>query len=102
MSNSLRPRSCAIPLLMYHKVGATCSSKQDRFLNVSARSFERQIRVLARFGYTGITFEQACRGLYEGAALPKRPVCVTFDDGYACVAEHAASALAKLGWTATV
>src|SRR5262249_13287284 len=78
------------------------NSKQDRFLNVSARSFERQLRVLARLGYTGVTFEQACRGLFDGATLPRRPICVTFDDGYVCVAESAAPVLRKLDWVATV
>ncbi len=94
------PRS--VPLLMYHKVGAPYADKRDRFLNVSQRSFERQMRLLRRVGYTGVTFEDAILGLYHGKALPPRPVCVTFDDGYLCVEQHAAQVLEKLGWVATV
>src|SRR5262249_37778398 len=102
MLKSTRQHANAIPLLMYHKVGAACQSRSDWFLNVSTRSFERQLRLLARFDYTGITFEDACRGLYKGAALPRRPICVTFDDGYVCVAEYAARVLKQLGWAATI
>ena len=83
---------------MYHKVGA----EPDRFLNVSARSFARQMRLLERLGFRGITFDQAARGLFEGEPIPPKPVCVTFDDGYANVAESALPVLRERGWPATV
>jgi peptidoglycan/xylan/chitin deacetylase (PgdA/CDA1 family) len=87
---------------MYHKVGAPVRSKADRFLNVSAKGFERQMRLLHRWGYTAITFAEAAEGLFHGKPLPPRPVCITFDDGYLNVAENAAPLLADLGWPATV
>lgn len=91
-----------VPLLMYHKVGAPVVGKADTFLNVSARSFARQMRLLARLGCRGVTFAEAVEGLFGGKSLPRRPVCVTFDDGYANVTTHAAPVLAALGWPATV
>lgn len=91
-----------IPVIMHHKVGAPVRTNADRFLNVSARDFQRQARLLARLGYRGITFAQAVDGLFAGRPLPPRPVCITFDDGCACVGEHAAPVLAALGWPATV
>ena len=69
MPNAQRP----IPILMYHKVGAPVESNVDTFLNVSARSFERQMRLLARLGYRGITFTEAAAALFEGASLPRKP-----------------------------
>lgn len=91
-----------IPILMYHKVGEPVRSRGDRFLNVSARSFERQIRMLRRFGYRGVTFAQAAEGLWQGRPLPRKAICITFDDGYENVAEHAAPILAAAGWPGTV
>jgi peptidoglycan/xylan/chitin deacetylase (PgdA/CDA1 family) len=87
---------------MYHKVGAPVRSKADTFLNVSAESFKRQIRVLRRIGFGAITIEDAARGLRNGTALPPRPICITFDDGYAITAESALSVLREAGWPATV
>jgi peptidoglycan/xylan/chitin deacetylase (PgdA/CDA1 family) len=91
-----------IPILMYHKVGAPVSSKADTFLNVSTAAFRRQMRLLRKLGYQGITFQHAVDGLVSGASLPPRPVCVTFDDGYVNVGENAASILAGYGWPGTV
>ncbi len=100
--NGSGTRQPTIPILMYHKVGAPVQSKADRFLNVSAPDFARQMRLLARLGYHGITFREACEGLAGRAGLPERPVCVTFDDGYTNVAEFAAPVLERRGWPGTV
>lgn len=91
-----------IPILMYHKVGAPVQSRADTFLNVSARSFARQMRLLQRMGYQGITFAEAAAGLRGDLRMPRRPVCVTFDDGYVSVCEHAAPILDRMGWPATI
>jgi len=91
-----------IPVIMHHKVGEPVRTKADRFLNVSERDFARQVRALERLGYRGITLAQAVEGLFAASPLPRKPVCITFDDGYACVAQHAAPVLAALGWPATV
>ncbi len=92
----------SVPILMYHKVGAPIRTRADRFLNVSAPDFARQMRLLARLGYQGITFAEAAEGLAGARPLPQRPVCVTFDDGYANVAEFAAPVLERRGWPGTV
>src|SRR5690242_15018302 len=93
-----RPRSILtqlpnIPILMYHKVGSPVRHRADRFLNVSSASFSRQMALLKRLGYVGITLEEAVDGLAGLRPLPRRPVCVTFDDGYLSVTEHAAPVL---------
>src|ERR1051325_9148548 len=91
-----------LPILMYHKVGATVTSSADTFLNVSAPRFAGQMRLLKRLRYEGITLAQGWDCLSGGCPLPPRPVCITFDDGYGSVAEHAAPVLNSLGWPATV
>ena len=87
---------------MYHKVGAPVATKADTFLNVSQRSFVRQMRLLKRLGYASVTFADGVEWLYGRKTLPGKPVCITFDDGYVNVADFAAPILHDLGWPATV
>jgi len=64
--------------------------------------FEDQVRHLFRWGFTAIT---ACRWhdwLRSGAPLPEKPIILTFDDGYADLAEHAFPVLRRYGFEATV
>src|SRR5215831_11645632 len=91
-----------VPILMYHKIGAPVATKADTFLNVSATDFARQMRLLQRLGYQGINFEQTVQGIRGKAPLPPKPICVTFDDGYEGVFDHASPLLTDLGWPATV
>jgi peptidoglycan/xylan/chitin deacetylase (PgdA/CDA1 family) len=91
-----------LPILMYHKVGAPVREKSDTFLNVSGRSFERQMRLLKRLGYTGVTFEEGVAWLRGERTGIRKPVCVTFDDGYTNVADVAAPILKSFAWPATV
>jgi peptidoglycan/xylan/chitin deacetylase (PgdA/CDA1 family) len=90
-----------IPILMYHKVGAEVQTKADTFLNVSARDFARQMRLLQRMGFRGVTQAEAASRLRSGSPGEKL-VCVTFDDGHQNVFDHAAPVLDSLGWPATV
>ena len=92
----------AIPILMYHKVGVPIRCKADRFLNVLPDQFALHLRLLARLGYEAVTFAQAVEGLRAGVGLPRRPVCLTFDDAHLCIADYAAPLLAQRGWKATV
>jgi peptidoglycan/xylan/chitin deacetylase (PgdA/CDA1 family) len=87
---------------MYHKVGAPVAAKADTFLNVSARSFARQMRLLQRLGYSGVTFAEGAAWLRGERPGIGKPVCVTFDDGYTNIGEVAAPVLKALGWPATV
>jgi peptidoglycan/xylan/chitin deacetylase (PgdA/CDA1 family) len=91
-----------LPILMYHKVGAPVAAKADTFLNVSERSFKRQMRLLKRLGYTGVTFAEGLEWLRGERRGIRKPVCVTFDDGYANVADFAAPTLKEFDWPATV
>lgn len=91
-----------IPILMYHKVGATVEHPGDTFLNVSGEAFERQMRALARMQYHALTFAQIVGMLRSGQPLPRRVFAVTFDDGYECVGDVAAPILAEYGFPATV
>ncbi len=73
-----------VPVLMYHhirKMKSTFTSK-DRQYSVTPEHFQAQMEGLVRAGYTTITpreLEDAIEGV---GTLPKKPVLLTFDDGY--------------------
>lgn len=92
----------AVPILMYHKVGARVDRPEDTFLNVSGEAFDRQMRALAHLGYRAMTFAQIVEALRAGQPLPRRVFAITFDDGYTCVGDVAAPILERYGFPATV
>lgn len=57
---------------------------------------------LARWGYTPITIEQWVEIRNGRRRAPKRPIAVTFDDGYRSIYENAWPVLRRKGFTATV
>ncbi|MGC8667635.1 MAG: polysaccharide deacetylase family protein [Chthonomonadales bacterium] len=91
-----------LPILMYHHVGAEWRNRPQHFLNVTAGTFARQMRFLARAGYRAVSFAEAARALAARDRPGRRLICITFDDGYASVARNAAPVLEALNWPATV
>ena len=90
-----------LPVLLYHHVGPE-DPRTNRSLTVSPTRFERQIRWLARRGFHGICPADWLRWRSQGKALPDKPVLITFDDGYADLAEHALPVLRRYGFGAAV
>ena len=64
------------------------------------QGFERQLRHLARFA-TVLPLEPALDALYAGETLPRRAVCLTFDDGYRDNLDLAVPLLRRYGLPAT-
>jgi peptidoglycan/xylan/chitin deacetylase (PgdA/CDA1 family) len=83
-----------VPILLYHHV----ADQPPRSLNVPPRLFARQVAALDRAGYTAITLARAQRHWRRGTALPRRPVVLSFDDGYADQYTRAAKALRARRW----
>ena len=79
-------------VLCYHALS-------DRFpaaMSVTPTAFERQLALLKRAGYRGVTFEQAV------SASSGRVVAITFDDAYLSVLQLAKPMLDSVGYPATV
>ncbi|MCN9243927.1 polysaccharide deacetylase family protein [Streptomyces sp. RY43-2] len=91
----------AVPILMYHSV-ATDPTPATRALSVTPEAFAAQVALLAVLGCTPVTTATLARSWREGAALPERPVLITFDDGYEGVHRHALPALARHSFAATL
>lgn len=60
------------------------------------------MRCLKLLGYQVISLRDAHAGLFGSAPLPKRPVVLTFDDGFQDFHDHAYPILREFGYSATV
>jgi peptidoglycan/xylan/chitin deacetylase (PgdA/CDA1 family) len=86
---------------MYHSVTQDPPAATRR-LSVRSADLAWQLGFLRDHGFTGLTFGDLCDRLRTGAALPDRPVVLTFDDGYADAHEEALPLLEGHGFPATV
>ena len=91
-------RRMPIPILMYHVVGTPRPGAPNLGLWVTPPEFASQMDRLSRAGYRAITLAQAWRGWTAGGPLPRKPLVVSFDDGYAGDYTHALPTLRKLDW----
>lgn len=64
---------------MYHMIGDIPGNAAV----MKAENLKWQMQYLHDHGYHPITMEELCDYVTKGAALPEKPVCLTFDDGYA-------------------
>lgn len=99
----LPARKAVVPILMYHRINFVKpgTSTMTRRLTVHPADFARQMRWLDRNGYTTITQRQLFDALMCGRPLPRRPIMITFDDGYRDAFFKASPALLSLGMRAT-
>lgn len=86
-----------IPILMYH---AVLDARTP--LATPIRVFESQMAWLHKRGYQAITFGSLVRGLEQHRQFPAHTVCLTFDDGFQSIYDHAFPILRDYGFAATV
>ncbi len=78
-----------IKVLMYHRIVEDSLLLHAYSWCVMQSQFRRQLLFLKRWGFTAINFEDLA-GFRQGTRpLPRRPVILTFDDGYDGVFHHA-------------
>jgi peptidoglycan/xylan/chitin deacetylase (PgdA/CDA1 family) len=83
-----------IPVLCYHRIGGPLELGVTR---VGRAVFARQMTALAKAGWRALTLDEFQRTTHHAP----RTFLLTFDDGYASLAQHAYPVLADLGFTAT-
>lgn len=88
--------SRSIPILTYHHVTPEDLPSFSKYV-VSPRMFAAQMGWLARHGFTSVDLASV---VGERANLPRRPVVITFDDGYRACVEHAVPILERCGLSA--
>ena len=91
-----RPDTGGLRILLYHRV-----AEDDDPLALPPRRFRQQMDHLASEGYRAVDLIEALE-LLEAGRLPARTMGLTFDDGFADLAEHALPVLVRHGFRATV
>jgi len=69
----------AVPIVMYHSIMKK-SPELGKYV-ITATEFENDIKYLKDRGYSAITMTELINYVYNNAALPQKPVIITFDDG---------------------
>ena len=96
-------RRIRVPILMYHYISEP-PADADIYridLSVPPALFREHLTYLRDAGYTPIRLEDLYAALQTGAALPEKPVVLTFDDGYEDNYTHAFPLLREFGFTGT-
>ena len=98
------PAGFDVPVLMYHfiRVPTRNDGITGYNLSIPPADLADQLTLLRRDGFHGITLGQLMDAMTGGAALPEKPVVLTFDDGFADFAGRAAPLLLSAGFRATV
>jgi len=91
-----------LTILMYHKVAEPAAGARHLGNYVTPAQFEQQLDALLEWGYQTISFEQWLAYREGTFSPPRRPLIVTFDDGYQCFATTAWPALRTRGMGATM
>jgi peptidoglycan/xylan/chitin deacetylase (PgdA/CDA1 family) len=91
-----RPDRSGLRILLYHRV-----ADDEDPLALSPRRFADQMAYLAAADYRAVDLFSALEPMWAGE-VPARTVCITFDDGFADVAENALPVLERHGFGATV
>jgi glycosyltransferase involved in cell wall biosynthesis/peptidoglycan/xylan/chitin deacetylase (PgdA/CDA1 family) len=90
-----------LPVLLYHHVGPQRPGTYPE-LTISPERFARQVLWLASRGYVGIRPSDWQAWRLGAGPLPDKPVLLTFDDGYADLADFALPVLERHGFGAAV
>jgi len=91
-----------VKVLMYHRIVSDKSLPGSHWTCVSAKEFRSQLEALEKWGFTTVTFDD-CRLFLKGELnLPRKPVVLTFDDGYRDTYRYALPALQEFGMKAVV
>jgi peptidoglycan/xylan/chitin deacetylase (PgdA/CDA1 family) len=91
-----------VPILLYHHIAAAPAGARLPALWVTPAAFAAQVRGLARAGYHGVTLGRVWDAWNGGAPLPRRPVVLSFDDGYADQLRSALPVLRRARWPGTL
>lgn len=92
----------AFGLLMYHRVTPIPPVGCAPTWNVTPQKLERQLEGLLERGFEPWRLSDMVEAARKGERVGRNAFAVTFDDGYACLLEHALPVLTRLGVPATV
>jgi peptidoglycan/xylan/chitin deacetylase (PgdA/CDA1 family) len=94
------PTAGPVPILMYHVIAPPLVHAPYPGLYVPPAEFAAQMRALALAGYHGVTLDRVRSAWRGGATLPRKPIVISFDNGYRTQYTEALPVLRRLGWVA--
>jgi peptidoglycan/xylan/chitin deacetylase (PgdA/CDA1 family) len=92
------PHDEPVPILMYHVLAPPPPGEPYPALYVKPADFRAQVAWLAVHGYHAVTLQQVYDYWRGKRALPRKPVVLTFDDGYHSDFTVALPTLRARGW----
>ena len=100
MQTVFSEESVTLPIIMYHSI-LKDSARQGKYV-VSPEVLASDLDALRERGYETVTVEDLVAYTQSGAPLPKKPVMLTFDDGYYNNYVYACPLLRQRGMRAVV
>jgi peptidoglycan/xylan/chitin deacetylase (PgdA/CDA1 family) len=97
----VRSHRRTVPILVYHVIGTPRPGTPNRGLWISPQTLKKQVAYLDRRGYTAVSL-QAVYDYWHGGPLPRKPVVLSFDDGFHTDYSRALPILAGRGWAGTL
>jgi peptidoglycan/xylan/chitin deacetylase (PgdA/CDA1 family) len=92
------PSHVAVPILMYHVIRPAPPGAPFSALYVPPHEFAARMRALESAGWTAVTLDQVSDAWTHAAAVPARPVVISFDNGYESQFNEAMPVLRRLHW----
>ena len=89
-----------LPILLYHNVAYEYPAENEQ-LHISPERFRAHMQALKDNGFTPVSFQEYYDYRVNGAALPEKPIIISFDDGYITNYEYAYPILKELEMKAT-
>jgi peptidoglycan/xylan/chitin deacetylase (PgdA/CDA1 family) len=97
-SGPAEPPGRPVPVLMYHVTQKPPPGSRYPDLFVSPAQLGDQVRVLRRAGYHAVTLRAAYDYWHRRTRLPRKPVVLSFDDGYRSNYTKAMPILRRARW----
>lgn len=88
----------AVPILVYHAIRTPPAGARLPSIYVRPAELSAQVRALRRAGYSAVTLQRVHDAWHGRAALPRRPVVLSFDDGYPSQVRIALALLRRERW----
>jgi peptidoglycan/xylan/chitin deacetylase (PgdA/CDA1 family) len=92
------PSHKPVPILMYHVIHSPPATARYPALYVPPAEFAAQVAALKRAGYHGVTLDQVGSAWTKGTPLPRKPIVLSFDDGYRSQYAKAMPELVRASW----
>jgi len=91
-----------IKVLMYHRVVDDRALSLSSWLCLHSSDFRRHLELIEKYGMTPVTLHDYRLSLQGELQLPRKPIIITFDDGYLDTYEVAYPILQEFGMKAVI